>query len=214
MHAATTWRGPASPTAPTLAVEGTTVGTLTSALPAAPAPAPAAPAPIAPPPVVRAPKPPKAPKQKRTSRRELKALRPPKPIERPQPVLKRRWRARHLVALFTAPIVLAASGVFAYTTLTDHPPIVAVPSVESQHVFAAVAALKQAHLKVASVARDSSQPGGVILSETPRSGRRIEQGSTVHLVVSSTTADVPDVVDLDANAAKAALAAKGLDSST
>ena len=45
--------------------------------------------------------------------------------------------------------------------------------------------------------RSSPKPGGVILAQKPGPGVQLEQGSTVHLVVSSTSAEVPDVVNED-----------------
>ena len=63
--------------------------------------------------------------------------------------------------------------------------------------LAAAAALKDAGFQVDSTERSSPRPGGVILSQRPAPGVQLEQGSTVHLVVSSTSAEVPDVVNED-----------------
>jgi serine/threonine protein kinase/beta-lactam-binding protein with PASTA domain len=158
----------------------------------------------------------------RKAPKPVKPLKPPKPRRRarvktatspgmavpsPRP---HNWRARHYVVILAAPLLLAAGGVIAYVKLTDHPPIVAVPSVVDRDVFSAIAVMHQQGLLVRGQEADSPQPGGVILAQSPKRGQRLEQGSVVRLTVSSTRATVPDVFSLDEAAARAALAERGL----
>ena len=131
------------------------------------------------------------------------AVKPVQPLKPPKPKRVRRargpshWRARHMVAIAAALIAVAAVVGLAVVQLSSHGPMAAVPAVTQQDVFAAAAALKDAGFAVDSTERSSPRPGGVILSQRPAPGVQLEQGSTVHLVVSSTSAEVPDVVNED-----------------
>jgi serine/threonine-protein kinase len=102
-----------------------------------------------------------------------------------------------MVAIAAAVIAVAAVAGFAVVQFTGHGPMAPVPAVTQQDVFAAAAALKGAGFEVKSQERSSPRPGGVILSQRPAPGVQLEQGSTVYLVVSSTSAEVPDVVNED-----------------
>ena len=131
------------------------------------------------------------------------AVKPVQPLKPPKPKRVRRargpshWRARHLVAIAAALIAVGAVAGLAVVQLSSHGPMAPVPAVTQQDVFAAAAALKAAGFAVDSTERSSPRPGGVILSQRPAPGVQLEQGSTVHLVVSSTSAEVPDVVNED-----------------
>jgi len=131
------------------------------------------------------------------------AVKPVQPLKPPKPKRVRRargpshWRARHLVAIAAALIAVGAVAGLAVVQLSSHGPMAPVPAVTQQDVFAAAAALKDAGFAVDSTERSSPRPGGVILSQRPAPGVQLEQGSTVHLVVSSTSAEVPDVVNED-----------------
>jgi eukaryotic-like serine/threonine-protein kinase len=127
---------------------------------------------------------------------------------------KRTWRARHFAVILAAPLVLVVGGVVAYAKLSEHAPSVAVPDVVDRDVFTAAATMKQAGFEIEVTAVDSAQPGGIVVTQKPTNGQKLEQGSTVHFSVSSTSAVVPDVVHLDETAAMAALAAKGLSNVT
>jgi serine/threonine-protein kinase len=116
----------------------------------------------------------------------------------------------HVAALGADVVVLGVVGTVAYVKLTEHPPAVAVPGVVDRDVFTAAATLKQAGFDVRLSDVAGPQPGGLIVSQQPTPGARLEEGSTVRLVVSRTHAVVPDVVNLDIDAARVALARRGL----
>jgi serine/threonine-protein kinase len=167
-----------------------------------------------------APPPPKAHRRQKPVK-PLKPLKPPKPKRmprqrtvRPRPAraerAPRRWRASHVAVILAAPLLLLAGGVVAYVKLNEHAPVVAVPDVVDRDVFGAIAAIKHAGFEIEAVAVDSPRPGGIILSQRPANGHELEQGSTVHVTVSRTSATVPDVVGLDVDAARVALAQRGL----
>ncbi len=138
----------------------------------------------------------------------------PAPAAPASPSPKRTWRARHFAVILAAPLVLVVGGVVVYAKLSEHAPSVAVPDVVDRDVFTAAATMKQAGFEIDVTAVDSAQPGGIVVTQKPANGQKLEQGSTVHFGVSSTSAMVPDVVHLDEPAAMAALAAKGLSNVT
>lgn len=127
----------------------------------------------------------------------VKPLKPPKPKRVRRARGASHWRGRHLAAIAAAVVAVVAVGALAYVQLSGHGPTASVPAVTDQDVFAAAAALKSAGFEVDSRERSSPKPGGVILSQRPAPGAQLEQGDTVHLVVSSTRADVPDIVNED-----------------
>jgi beta-lactam-binding protein with PASTA domain len=109
-----------------------------------------------------------------------------------------------------APLLLIVGGAIAYAKLTEHAPIVAVPDVVDRDVFAAAAAMQTSGFEFTPVFVDSPRPGGIILAQQPGNGVKREQGSTITLTVSRTTATVPNVVNLAVDDARAALTRKGL----
>ena len=131
----------------------------------------------------------------------VKPLKPAKPKRVPDNAKPGRgpshWRGRHLAAIAAAVVAVAAVAGVAIVQLTRSGPTAAVPAVTQDDVFAAAAALQKAGFEVDSQERSSPRPGGVILAQKPAPGVQLEQGSTVHLVVSSTSAEVPDVVNED-----------------
>jgi beta-lactam-binding protein with PASTA domain len=120
-----------------------------------------------------------------------------------------RWRARHVVVLLTAPLLLAAGGAAAYLKLTERPPSVAVPDVVNRDAFSAGAILSKAGFHIRTVLVDSPRPGGTILSQQPRNGGQAERGSTIRVTVSRSTATVPDLGDLNEDDARNRLAQYG-----
>ena len=116
----------------------------------------------------------------------------------------------HWAFILAAPLLLVVGGTVAYTKLTEHAPIVAVPDVVDHDVFAAIGTLKDAGFEVAATAADSPRPGGTILAQRPTNGHQLEQGSTVTITVARTRATVPDVTTMNIDAAKVALAKRGL----
>jgi eukaryotic-like serine/threonine-protein kinase len=142
--------------------------------------------------------------------RPVKPLKPPKAKRVSRAHGLRRWRPVHLVLLVAAAAVLVVAGALAYAKLTEHAPVVAVPGVVDRDVFSAAAALEQAGFDVQLTDAASPQPGGIVLTQHPATGSRLEQGSTVQLVVSRTRATVPDIVSLNVDAARVALARRGL----
>jgi serine/threonine-protein kinase len=107
-------------------------------------------------------------------------------------------------------LVVITGGVVAYAKLTEHAPIVAVPDVVDTDAFSAAAAVRKAGFEFTREVVDSRRPGGTILAQRPRSGEKLEQGSTVTLTVSNTRAIVPYVIGSSVDDAKAALARRGL----
>jgi len=99
--------------------------------------------------------------------------------------------------------------VFAFAKLTESAPSVAVPDVVDRNVFSAAAIMHDAKLNIRSQFADSERPGGVVLSQEPANGHKLEEWSTVVLVISRTDAVVPDVSTLDVEAAKVALRKRG-----
>jgi beta-lactam-binding protein with PASTA domain len=150
-------------------------------------------------------KPLKPPKQKRRVRRQT--VGPPVP---PPPKAPRTWKARHWAVILAAPLLLIVGGAIVYAKLTEHAPIVAVPDVVDRDVFTAAAAMQKAGFEFTPVFRDSPRPGGIILAQRPANGAKLEQGSTVTLTVSRTTATVPNVVNLAVDEARTVLARRGL----
>jgi beta-lactam-binding protein with PASTA domain len=162
----------------------------------------------------------------------LKPMKPPKPKRRvrkaaaaagaagvlgpaaPVPTRQRTWKLRHWVAVLTAPLLLVAGGIVAYAKLTERGPMVAVPDVTGRDVFAAAGVVHAAGFSPQLTPEDSPRPGGVVLSQRPTTGRKLEEGSTVKLTVSSTEATVPDVTTLDIGAARVRLAERGLNNVT
>jgi serine/threonine-protein kinase len=156
--------------------------------------------PLKPPRVARKPRraaPPRPPKEPRLRRQQY-----PKLPKEPKPPKPRTWRARHLVAVLSAPLVLA-SGAFAYYELTK-PASVAVPSVVHRDVFGAVYTLQRAGFTVHTRVLDDPRPAGFVLAQHPRGGT-VAEGSTVTITLSDVTTTVPDVIGRSETDAAAAL---------
>jgi eukaryotic-like serine/threonine-protein kinase len=136
-----------------------------------------------------------------------KAMGPPAP---PPAKVPRTWKARHWAVILAAPMLLIVGGAVAYAKLTEHAPSVAVPDVVDRDVFSAAAAMQKSGFEFQSVFVDSPRPGGIILTQRPTNGKKLEQGSTVTLTVSNTTATVPNVVSLSVDDARASLTRRGL----
>jgi serine/threonine-protein kinase len=155
----------------------------------------------------------------------VKPMKPPKPKRRarkagvaagaaavaaPAPARARTWKLRHWVVVLAAPLLLVAGGVVAFAKLTESPPKVAVPDVQDRDVFAAASILRAAGFSFEREVRDTPRPGGLILEQRPAPGRKLEEGSAVRVVVSSTDATVPEVSTMDVELAKVELRKKGL----
>ena len=109
-----------------------------------------------------------------------------------------------MLAVVSAPLVLVASGGFAYFWLA-RPESVAVPNVVHRDVFTAASTLKKAGFEVDSIVTDNPRPGGVVLAQTPRRGLKADAGSTVTITISDIVATVPEVVGTPVDDALAAL---------
>ncbi|HEY7104916.1 MAG TPA: PASTA domain-containing protein [Acidimicrobiia bacterium] len=155
--------------------------------------------PLKPPRVARKPRratAPRPPKQRRLRRRNRERY--PKLPKEPRP--PRPWRARHVIAVLSAPLVLAG-GALAYYEVTK-PASVAVPSVVHRDVFGAVYVLQRAGFTVHTKVLDDPRPAGFVLAQHPRGGTE-DEGSIVTITLSDTTTTVPDVVgrsEVDATA--------------
>ncbi len=86
---------------------------------------------------------------------------------------------------------------------------VAVPSVVGLDDQAALAALQDAGLSGVLVQRDSTQPEGQVLSQSPGAGKMVARGTQVTVFASTGAITVPDVVGQDRRSAVTALKKAG-----
>ena len=90
------------------------------------------------------------------------------------------------------------------------PQQVVVPDVTGQSQSDAVAALKQKGLYAVFQEKDSTEPQGTVISQSPGAGQKIGQGSNITLFVSNgKLKDVPDVTGLSQVDAETQLAGAG-----
>ncbi|MGZ6671650.1 MAG: PASTA domain-containing protein, partial [Solirubrobacteraceae bacterium] len=90
-------------------------------------------------------------------------------------------------------------------------PQVQVPDVVGKSFDEAQSALQAAGFKVTRVDKESDKDPGTVLAQNPKSGARIDAGSTISLTVAKEPSQVPvpDVTGEDAPAAIAALSGQG-----
>jgi serine/threonine-protein kinase len=86
---------------------------------------------------------------------------------------------------------------------------VAVPNVVGLDDQAALAALQSAGLSGVLVQRDSTEPEGKVLSQSPGAGKLVARGSQVTIFASTGAITVPDVVGQDRKTAVTALKKAG-----
>jgi serine/threonine-protein kinase len=86
---------------------------------------------------------------------------------------------------------------------------VTVPDVVGLDDQAALAALSEADLSGTEVQRDSSEPQGEVLSQSPAAGKRVARGSQVTIFASTGAITVPDVVGQARKAAVTAVKRAG-----
>ncbi len=86
---------------------------------------------------------------------------------------------------------------------------VLVPSVVGMDDQAALAALQNAGLAGVEVQRDSTEPQGKVLSQSPSAGQSVARGSQVTIFASTGAITVPDVVGQDRRTAVTALKKAG-----
>jgi eukaryotic-like serine/threonine-protein kinase len=86
---------------------------------------------------------------------------------------------------------------------------VTVPDVVGLDDQAALAALSNAGLSGVEVQRDSTEPQGRVLSQSPTAGKRVGRGSQVTIFASTGAITVPDVVGRDRKAAVTTLKKAG-----
>jgi serine/threonine-protein kinase len=122
---------------------------------------------------------------------------------------ERRWRLKHIAVIAAAPLVLAATGGFAYVQLT-RPPSVRVPGVVDRDVFTAAHTLQQAGFHVDPVVVHDPRPAGVVFAQSPPRGAHLDEGSHVTITISAVTATMPDVVGTSVDDALASLRKQGL----
>jgi eukaryotic-like serine/threonine-protein kinase len=91
-------------------------------------------------------------------------------------------------------------------------PQVEVPDVVGKSFDEAQSTLQAAGFKVTRVDKESEKSAGTVLSQNPKSGGRIDSGSTIALTVAKEPSQVPvpDVTGEDAPAAIAALSGQGV----
>jgi len=86
---------------------------------------------------------------------------------------------------------------------------VVVPDVIGFDDQAALAALSNAGLSGVEVQRDSTEPAGTVLNQSPAAGKRVARGSQVTIFASTGAITVPDVVGQSRKAAVTALKKSG-----
>jgi serine/threonine-protein kinase len=86
---------------------------------------------------------------------------------------------------------------------------VTVPNVVGLDDQAALAALSQAGLSGTEVQRDSTEPQGKVLSQSPAAGKQVGRGSQVTIFASTGAITVPDVTGQDRRSAVTALKKAG-----
>jgi beta-lactam-binding protein with PASTA domain/tRNA A-37 threonylcarbamoyl transferase component Bud32 len=96
--------------------------------------------------------------------------------------------------------------------VSSGPERVAVPGVIGQTRESAESEIENAGLDVAAQERESSEPAGEVIEQSPPAGTRVEKGSRVTIVVSTgeEKVQVPNVVGLSAGDAARQLRADGL----
>jgi serine/threonine-protein kinase len=172
---------------------------------------PTAPVPVVP---VAAPAPatPSRRSARRAARASARAAAHAQKLARPPRRLRVRntrvWRVRHVLAILL-PIVLLGAGAVAYTRATAPGPSVVVPEVVNRGSVDAAVALRAVKLGYRERLVDSPTPAGLVLEQHPRSGKEIEVGSRVVIVVSRVRSTVPHVAGLTADDAQAVLARAG-----
>lgn len=116
-----------------------------------------------------------------------------------------------LLALLVA--VLAGLGAYLYFTQQDES---TVPAVTGMRQEAAETAVRDAGLEPETTRQESSKPAGLVLGQSPDAGAKVDEGSTVRLVVSTgpPRETVPDVVGETQSQAVAALTAAGFEART
>jgi serine/threonine-protein kinase len=130
----------------------------------------------------------------------------------PQDARDRRWLWWSLAALLIAAIAVAA-----VLLLTQSNKLVTVPNVAGQSEQAAGSSLRKAGLNpVPSLAPNPTVPVGLIVSQTPAAGTRVEKGSSVKVVVSQgpAIAALVDVSGLSTAQASAKLRKAGFKPTT
>jgi serine/threonine-protein kinase len=91
------------------------------------------------------------------------------------------------------------------------PPKTAVPSVVGEQIAQALSDLQDAKLKGRQVTVDSDKPQGQVISQSPKAGASVAEGTTIKLNVSKgpTPVGVPNVVGSTYDTASSILQAKG-----
>jgi serine/threonine-protein kinase len=146
------------------------------------------------------------PRTKREHRRAMRAARRALHLRAKS---ERRWRVKHVAVIAAAPLVLIATGGFAWVQLT-RPASVRVPGVVDRDLFTAANALQEAGFEFEPVVAHDPRPAGIVFAQSPRAGRYIDEGSRVTITISDVTATVPDVVGISVDDALAALRKQGL----
>jgi serine/threonine-protein kinase len=132
---------------------------------------------------------------------------PPAELTDPGPPRDPRGSAWPWVLLVA---VLIGAGIAAY--LLTRPAQVKVPLVVKLQQNVAIAKIDSAGLTPSPITEPSSSPSGTVVSQYPLAGQKVDEGSTVRLVVSSGPGNVPvpTVVGKSEAAAKQAIAKSGL----
>ena len=131
------------------------------------------PAPLGPPP----PPPPRGPHGTRR-------VAPPSPRRNVNPAGRRRAAAALGVVIALLGAMVAAALVIGHTSYTH------VPRLVHESQGRAVAAARRAHVKLTLGRRHSPAPAHTVIAQTPRAGRRVASGTSVHVTLSTGPAPV------------------------
>ena len=138
-------------------------------------------------------------------------------LEDEEPEEPRRGRAAGYVLLALAVIAVIAGGIWLFTQVLDRPEdpvLVSVPDLTGSDRATAKAALEDRGLVYAEGEPQNSDSvaADLVMSQNPESGRQVEDGSTVTVVISLGVGEVavPDLAGMTQAEARAALAEAGL----
>jgi eukaryotic-like serine/threonine-protein kinase len=131
----------------------------------------------------------------------------PNPVRRPN----KDFAETYVFAQTPKPGERTQKGNFVTIYVSTGPPQTSVPSVVGEQVDRALSDLQEAKLKGKTQRVDSDQPEGEVVSQTPKAGASVDEGSTVTLKVSKgpQPVGVPNVVGQTFETANSTLLARG-----
>jgi eukaryotic-like serine/threonine-protein kinase len=131
----------------------------------------------------------------------------PNPVRRPN----RDFDETYVFAQTPKPGERTQKGNFVTIYVSTGPPQTSVPSVVGEQVDRALSDLQEAKLKGKTVRVDSDKPEGEVVSQTPKAGASVDEGSSVTIRVSKgpQPIGVPNVIGQTFESANSTLLARG-----